>query len=375
MVVFRTSRATARCGFVSVIGAITRDLGESMKIRHAFAAMAAMCLCLPATQAASQNVQRLYVGPSQDSQLGNAANTLGALNSTLLRGEPQRGGAGAVDVASRAPGLSFSGLFATMNDTQVNYSTQGSGGVVLVPWVELSGFQAEDNLRAYSAGVVELGLDGEVTPGLTLGASIAFTRSEAESLLDAANDNAEANGQVLTLSALYETGSWHADAAVRFGRYDLDQVFLGVSGAAESTATVFRASLGYDFELGNGGTITPTLALLSGREEITGTGGGLAGAGTREVTFTETSLGAIYSHQIGDMGSVSFGLFSDEFSVEGDAGPVLIGNDREGRSTRVELGLDLGVSDMADVSVGVSYGGIGSDMETTQGALGVSFRF
>ncbi|MEX3015823.1 autotransporter outer membrane beta-barrel domain-containing protein [Gymnodinialimonas hymeniacidonis] len=341
------------------------------------AALAVVGLCLPAGQAAAQNLQRALLpsGPSQDVQLGNAANTMGALNSTLLRGEPQRGGAGAVDVASRAPTLGFGGLLPSMNDTQVSFSSQGSGSVVLVPWVELSGLQSEDSLRRYTATVLELGLDGEMTPELTLGASVAFVQSDVESVLDFSNDTAEATGQVLTLSALYERGGWHADAALRFGRYDYDQVLLGTAGSAESDATVLRVSLGYDVELGTGGTITPTLAYLTGREEITGTGGGLAGAGTREVTFSETSIGAVYSHEISGMGSVSFGLFSDNFSLDGDAGPVLIGSDREGQSGRVELGLDLGMSEMADISVGVSYGGIGSDMETVQGALGVSFRF
>lgn len=92
------------------------------------------------------------------------------------------------------------------------------------------------------------------------------------------------------------------------------------------------------------------------------------------MTFTETSLGAVYAHDFG-FGIASLGLFADNLDVSGDAGTVLIGLDRAGSSGRIEVGFDTGLSDRVDLSVGVSYGGLGSDMEVVQGALGLSYRF
>ena len=160
----------------------------------------------------------------------------------------------------------------------------------------------------------------------------------------------------------------------RFSRTDYTQVFQGTAGTAEAQGTTFRASVSRAFDLGNGGTLSPTASIISGRDEITGTGGGLAGAGTREVTFTETSIGAVYAHDLG-FGTASFGLFADNLDVSGDAGTVLIGVDRAGSSGRVEVGFEAALNDRFDVSAGVSYGGLGSDMEVVEGALGLSFRF
>lgn len=323
---------------------------------------------------AAQAKQALLVGPSPAAQLGEAANAMAALTTSLVRGEPGRAGAGSVDVASRNGTLRMTGLFEGLAPSEVSFSSQGMGDVVLTPWVELSALSSEDTLRRYQAQVLELGVDAALANGLTIGAAVALVRADTESLSAFSDQTGEGEGTILTLSALYEAGGWTADAALRVSRMEYSQVFSGTPGTAEGEGTTFRASISRAFELGNGATLSPTVVLVSGREEVTGTGGGLAAAGTREVTFTETSIGAVYSHDLGG-GTASFGLFADTLDVSGDTGTVLIGVDRAGSSARIEVGFDAALSDMVDLSAGLSYGGLGSDMEVIQGALGLSIRF
>lgn len=192
--------------------------------------------------------------------------------------------------------------------------------------------------------------------------------------MDFSAQSGEGNGCNVTPSALYETGDWTADAALRFSQTDYEQVLLGTAGTAEAQGTALRVSLSRAFDLGNEGRLSPVASIVTGREEITGTGGGLAGAGSREYAFTETSLGAVYAHEVG-FGTASIGVFADNLDMSGDAGIVVIGPDRAGASGRIELGFETALSDIANISAGISYGGPGSDMEVVQAALGVSFRF
>lgn len=268
----------------------------------------------------------------------------------------------------------MTGLFEGLAPSEVSFSSQGVGDIVVTPWADLSALRSEDVLRSYEAQVLELGVDAMLANGLTLGAAVAMVHADTESLLDFSDQTGEAEGTIITLSALYEVGGWTADAALRFSHMEYSQVLLGTAGTAESEGTTFRASISRAFDLGNGGTLSPTAVLVSGREEVTGTGGGLAGAGWREVTFTETSIGAVYAHDLG-FGTASFGVFADNLDVSGDAGTVLIGVDRAGSSGRIEVGFDAALNDMVDVSAGVSYGGLGSDMDVLQGAFGLTVRF
>ena len=163
---------------------------------------------------AQQGFARLFVGPTQASQLGEASNAMAALTTTLVRGEPGRGGAGALDLASRGPSLSMTGAFEGLAPADISFSSQGRGDVAVTPWAELSALGSEDRLRRYEAQVLELGVDAMLNSGLTVSGSVALVRSDVESLLDAANTNGEGEGTIVTLAAIYEANGWTADAAL-----------------------------------------------------------------------------------------------------------------------------------------------------------------
>lgn len=215
----------------------------------------------------AQAEQRLIgpIWPSAESQSGEAANAMAAMSTILVRRAPQRGGAGSVDLATRATTQGMTGLFEGLAHSDVSFSSQGAGYVAVTPWVELSGLQSDDNLRRYEALVLELGADASLGNGLTLGASVALVRSKTESLLDFSDQTGEGEGYVVTLSALYEAGGWTAEAALRFSQTDYSRVLLGTAGKAESNGAALRLSVSRAFDLGNGGTLSPTASIVTGR--------------------------------------------------------------------------------------------------------------
>lgn len=307
--------------------------------------------------------------------IATATEALSTITSMLVRGAPQRAGAGAVDLASRGATLSMTGLLEDAGPRNLTFSSQGGADLRVTPWAEILGVRAEDLSRTYDAQVLEIGLDAATDMGLTFGASIAVVRTDVgDAGSGVAVGTGQGEGYIFGLSAAYESGPWSADAVVRFSQTDYEQDYLGTSGTSEEEGVALRVSAAYAFDLANGATLSPMASIVSGRTEVTGTGGALAGFGSREFTYTEASLGAMYAQDVG-FGTVSVGVFADNFQGEGDQAQVLLASDREGTSGRIEMGLDLALGAASDLSLGLSYGGLGSDTEVVQGALGVSFRF
>ena len=154
------------------------------------AAGAAVIFVLVASSAQAQNRLIAPIGPSAATQLGEATNAIAALNTSLVRGEPGRGGAGAMEVASRGT-LEMTGLFEGLAPSEVSFSSQGGGDIVVTPWAELSAFQSEDQLRRYDAQVLELGVDAMLSNGLTIGAAVALVHADTEAVLDISDQTGE----------------------------------------------------------------------------------------------------------------------------------------------------------------------------------------
>lgn len=238
-------------------------------------------------------------------------------------------------------------------------------------WFEFTGYEASgrSDSRDYSGRGLQLGADIALSPNWIVGVS-----------LGAADLNASANGfaqdgtfRFIQPYASYRNGSWSADISLVYGQSDYDQVDAGGAGSAESDTVAVSVALARDIAFGDR-TLTPSITVLTGQEEITGTGGTLAAAGTEDIDYTEISLGARYSFPTA-FGGAYLGLYGDHLSTDATTALASGSFDEEGWSGRVELGADFDLSDRSRLAAGVAVGGLGSDLRTMSGNLRFEMRF
>lgn len=131
---------------------------------------------------------------------------------------------------------------------------------------------------------------------------------------------------------------------------------------------------GYDIDLQDGVTVTPTVGLIHGREIVEGTSGTLAATGSETFSFTQASIGGRVSYDWAD-GTMFVGLHGDYLTQ--DAGSLLTDDflSEEGWTGRLELGASMALSGGLGLSTSVEVSGLGGSAQTLSGGLRVAFTF
>lgn len=276
---------------------------------------------------------------------------------------------GQVSIATR----DAAGGFVRAVDGSVTRSSQSGPSLAgnLYTWAELRSFRStEDGGGAAEIGGSGLRIGADVAIGSDMVAGLSLGYSE----ITASDGAFRQEGELVYLQPYfsYRSGPWQGNASVIYGWGSFDQSSAGGDGSAEVTLTAVTFEGGYDVALADGVTLTPTLGLIHGEQEIEGTGGTLSG--TETLRFSQGSLGARITFD-GSDGSLFAGVHADYLTQ--DAGLVLADDllAQDGWTGRVELGGSTALGHGLALDTSVEVSGIGSGMETLSGGLRVAFRF
>lgn len=172
----------------------------------------------------------------------------------------------------------------------------------------------------------------------------------------------------------FRQGSFSGSASLLYGEGEYTQTAAGGTGEGDLRLSSISLEGGRDIALGDGVTLTPTLGLTYGEVETKGRSGTLAGTGTTDSQFTQSSIGARLSRAVA-WGTVTGGLFIDHVdrSTNNVAVNGLINDD--GVSGRVEIGLEGMIGNRTGVNTALEISGIGQDMQQARGGVRFSLSF
>ncbi len=299
--------------------------------------------------AASSGMDRLVVLDAQ-----RVARDMGAVSLALRRAVPV-GDPVAVASKSATPVLIWPGLVGSVHS-----------------WAQVTGFDS-------SAGSGPGGLTGtgfQVGADLAIGTDMVAGLSLGHASLTATDGTTRQEGGLTYLQpyVAWHPGPWHGHASLIYGRGDYDQTSISGAGAGETDLLAITFEGGFDRPLAPALTLTPTLALVTGRETVTGTSGTLAAAGTHRVDFAQTSLGARLTY-LRPAGVVFAGLHAD-YLTQG-TGAVLADGflSEDGWTGRVEIGGSVDLGPGLGLATSVDLGGLGGAAQTLSGGVQLSLKF
>ncbi len=282
--------------------------------------------------------------------------------------------AGQVSIAARGDQLTLTRVEDGIAAGNVTASSSGIPGMMgnLYTWAEVTGFRS-DNFGS-GAGTLggtglQIGADIGIGPDMVAGLSIGYSTIHSSD----AGTTTEGTYTYLQPYLSYSSGAWSGNASLIYGMGSFDQTSGGGTGSADVRLAAVTFEGGYDYALNDAFTLTPTLGLIHGREEVEGTSGTLAGTSS-DVTFSQLSLGGRVTHS-GPNGTLFAGLHADYLTndTESVLAQDLLAED--GWTGRVEIGGEMALSNGMDLSTSVELSGLGGDMQTVSGALRVAFRF
>lgn len=279
---------------------------------------------------------------------------------------------GQTSLATRAEQLSFARSSGEDGAPMVTMSSMNQPGMMgaLYGWAEITGFHASDDasdrsLRGYG---LQIGADMALSPNMVLGLSIGASNTDT----DVAGTLIDGTLIYLQPYLAYREGPWSAEATFLYGRGDFEQTGVGGDGTGETELYAVTANGAYDVALSPGFVLSPTLGLVYGREEVTGTGGVVTGMS--EVDFYQVSAGARLTRSF-DGGELFGGLHVDYQEVDSDTvltGDIIL---NDGATGRIELGGSWALGRGLGLDTSLEIGGIGGDLTETSGALRVNFTF
>jgi hypothetical protein len=279
--------------------------------------------------------------------------------------------AGQVSIAARNDRIELTRVADGTGAGDVTVSTSGVPGMMgnLYTWAEVTGFRSEDfgsGDGTIGGGGLQIGADIEIGADMVAGVSIGYSQINAED----AGTTTEGNYAYLQPYFAYRSGAWHGSASVILGAGQFEQ--NGGADRADVTLAAATFEGGYDYALNDMFTLTPTIGLLHGREEIDGTDGALAGTSS-DSAFSQLSLGGRITHS-GAQGTLFAGLHADYLTSS--ASSVLAEDllQDDGWTGRVEVGGEVALSNGMDLSTSVELSGLGG-MQTVSGGLTVALRF
>lgn len=281
---------------------------------------------------------------------------------------------GQASIVARGDQLTLELVEATDGDDVFLSSKSETPGLVgnLYTWAQITGFDSEADSGPGSINGTGFQIGADVAMGTDMVAGLSLGRSEVD-----ATDGATAQDGTLTYLQpylAYRAGAWHGNASLIFGQGDYDQTSDGGTGTGETKLFAVTFEGGYDMALREGLTLTPTIGLIAGNEEVTGTSGTLAGAGSQTYDFAQASLGARLTSRTAT-GQLFAGLHADY--LDQDAGAVMTSEflSENGWSGRVELGASREMQGGFGLSTSVEIGGIGGSAQTLSGGLRVALQF
>jgi hypothetical protein len=318
----------------------------------------------------------LSFGPSVAEEFASFAAGLNAISRHVVRHATRVAGVRGQDsIATRNAYSSFARVTdPETGETSVTLSTQDRPQMLgeIYAWVELTGFQVEDNATArdYRGVGLQFGADVPVLPDMVAGLSLGVQD------LDALEGGVSQDGVLRFVQPYmaYVAGQWSGEASLIYGWGDFTQTSIGGTGEGETRLWAVSFDGGYDIAMPRGYTLTPMLGLSHGVERVEGISGTLAGAGVDRVRFTQASLGAQVSQATGT-GEVYAGLHADWLNTDADS--VLVSNllVDDGWTGRLELGASTEVGLGKTLNASVEVSGLGGDLRGTAGALKFAFRF
>ena len=279
--------------------------------------------------------------------------------------------AGQVSIAARNDRIELTRVADGTGAGDVTVSTSGVPGMMgnLYTWAEVTGFRSEDfgsGDGTIGGGGLQIGADIEIGADMVAGLSIGYSQINAED----AGTATDGSYAYLQPYFAYRSGAWHGSASVILGAGQFEQ--NGGADRADVTLAAATFEGGYDYALNDMFTLTPTIGLLHGREEIDGTDGALAGTSS-DSAFSQLSLGGRITHS-GAQGTLFAGLHADYLTSS--ASSVLAEDllQDDGWTGRVEVGGEVALSNGMDLSTSVELSGLGG-MQTVSGGLTVALRF
>ncbi len=282
--------------------------------------------------------------------------------------------AGQVSIAARGDQLTLTRVEDGTGAGDVTASTSGIPGMMgnLYTWAEVTGFRSD----SFGSGDGTLGGNGlQIGADIAIGPNMVAGLSLGYSMVTSSDGGTTNEGTLTYLQPYfsYSSGAWSGNASLVYGMGSFDQTTGGATGTADVTLAAVTFEGGYDIALNDAFTLTPTIGLIHGREEVEGTSGTLVGASS-EVTFSQASLGARVTH-VGPNGTLFAGLHADYLTNETESVLTqdLLAND--GWTGRVEVGGEMTLDNGMDLSTSVELSGLGGDMQTVSGALRVALRF
>ncbi|QXT38822.1 autotransporter outer membrane beta-barrel domain-containing protein [Gymnodinialimonas ceratoperidinii] len=317
----------------------------------------------------------LNLGPSVEEELAAAlAASGGSARLVVVGADGVVRNAGEVSLATRDGRLSFTRVASGPDAGGVVMSTSGAPGMMgnLYTWAEVTGFRSDSfgsGDGTLEGGGLQIGADVAIGPNMVAGVSLGYTNVTSSD----AGTTSEGSYTYFQPYLAYRSGAWSGTAGLLHGRGSFDQVSLGGDGSADVTISALSFEGGYDLAVSDRVTLTPTLGLLHGREEVDGTGGTLAGT-SGDVTFSQYSLGGRLTQQTG-AGSLFTGIHADYLTQ--DASSVLASDllADEGWTGRVELGADMALTSGLGLRSAVEVSGLGGDFRSVSGGLRVAFTF
>ncbi|WJY20561.1 autotransporter outer membrane beta-barrel domain-containing protein [Fontisubflavum oceani] len=242
----------------------------------------------------------------------------------------------------------------------------------LYTWAEITGLRAEDdaNDRDFTGRGFQIGGDVPISPNMVAGLSFGVQD------LDVSGPSFSQEGVLRYLQPYlaYQSGPWSGEANIIYGLGEFTQTSTSGTGTGDTRLAALSLSGGYDFDMGDGLTLRPTLGLTHGTEEVTGDTGTLAGAGSTTVRFTEVSLGGRLTRNTAH-GSFFAGLHADWQDTSGDTQIVSDLLAEDGWTGRLELGGSFESDNGLLFDTSVELGGLGGDFRSTSGALRLAIRF
>lgn len=256
----------------------------------------------------------------------------------------------------------------------VTASTSNMPGMIenIYAWAEVTGFYTGDygsgDGSARGAGL-QIGGDIEVGPDMVAGVSLGYSD------IDVSDTGTTTEGSYAYLQPYFamRSGVWHGTASLIYGQGDLDESSGAGDGSAEVTLAALTLEGGYDHALRSDLTLTPTVGLIYGREDVSGTSGTLAGTSS-DVTFGQLSLGSRITYTTAD-GTVFAGLHADYLDNQTDSAVAQDLLAESGWTGRIEFGGEMDLANGMGLSTSVELSGLGGDMQTVSGGLRVEFQF
>jgi hypothetical protein len=281
---------------------------------------------------------------------------------------------GQASIVARDGQLSLELVEATDGDDVVVSSKSETQGLVgnLYTWAQITGFdsEADDGPGSINGTGFQIGADVAVGTDMVAGLSLGYSD------INSTDGTFSQDGSMTYLQPYfaYRSGQWQGNASLIFGQGDYDQTSESGSGTGETELFAFTFEGGYDMAMQNGLIVTPMLGLIAGNEDVEGTGGTLAGAGSDSYDFSQASLGARLTSRK-PAGMYFAGLHADYLDQE--AGTVLTSEflSENGWSGRIELGGSTDLQGNLGLSTSVDISGIGGSAQTLSGGLRVALKF